>query len=83
MDQHGSEYLPVDTPSIPGLGSKVKTFYSESSHVAYKIKGNPCTMLVHILSSHARSTIGVGSKRFFLNVVMLYIKLKEKKYRPT
>ena len=33
--------VPVDTPSNPGMGSKVKTIYfSESSHVTYQIKGN-------------------------------------------
>ena len=32
--------LSLHTPSTPGMWSKVKTFFSESSHVAYQIKGN-------------------------------------------
>ena len=33
--------LPTDTPLTRGLGSKGQTIYfSESSHVAYQIKGN-------------------------------------------
>ena len=67
MHQYASKYLPIDTPSIPGVGSKVKTFFSESSHVAYQIKENGACiqhMLEHILSLHTPSTIGVGSKLF-------------------
>ena len=33
--------LPTDTPSTQGVGSKGQTIaFSESSHVAYQIKGN-------------------------------------------
>ena len=32
--------LSLHTPSAPGAGSKVKTFFSEYSDVAYQIKGN-------------------------------------------
>ena len=33
--------LPTDTPSTEGVGSKGQTIsFSESSHVAYQIKGN-------------------------------------------
>ena len=33
--------LPTDTPSTQGVGSKSQTIsFSESSHVAYQIKGN-------------------------------------------
>ena len=32
--------LPIDTPSMQGVGSKGQTISSESSHVAYQIKGN-------------------------------------------
>ena len=33
--------LPTDTPLTQGVGSKGQTIYfSESSHVAYQIKGN-------------------------------------------
>ena len=43
-------------------------------------------MQAHILSLQTPSIHGAGSKGqnpFFLNVVMLHIKLKGKKYRPT
>ena len=34
-------FLPADTPSTPGRGSKGQTIsFSESSHVAYQKKGN-------------------------------------------
>ena len=34
-------WLPTDTPSTQGVGSKLQTIsFSESSHVAYQIKGN-------------------------------------------
>ena len=32
--------FPTDTPSTQGMGQKVKLSLSESSHVAYQIKGN-------------------------------------------
>ena len=36
-----ANFLPTDTPSTQGVGSKGQTIYfSESSHVAYQIKGN-------------------------------------------
>ena len=85
MHQYGSKYLPIDTPSIPGVGSKVKTFFSESSHVAYQIKENGACiqhMLEHILSLHTPRPLGLG-QNYFLNVVMLYIKFKGRKHRPT
>ena len=39
-------------PRTPGVGSKVKTFFSESSRVAYQINvnGTQSTMQAHILS---------------------------------
>ena len=42
MQQHGSKYFRVDTPSTTGgLGSKGHNiFFSESRHDAYQIKGN-------------------------------------------
>ena len=40
MQQYGSKYLPTDTPSTTGWGQKVDPFFSESSNVAYQIKGN-------------------------------------------
>ena len=62
-------------------------FFSESSHVTYQINWNGAksTMQAHILSLLTPSISGVGSKgqnSFFLNVVMLHIKLKRKNYRP-
>ena len=33
-----AHFLSLHTPSTPVLGSKVKTFFSESSHVAYQIR---------------------------------------------
>ena len=67
---------------IKGWGQKVKTFFSsESSHVAYQIKGHiaKSTTKAHILSLHTPSAPGVGSKGqniFFLKVVILHIKFK-------
>ena len=41
LQQHGSNFLPTDTPLTQGVGSKGQTIYfCESSHVAYQIKGN-------------------------------------------
>ena len=81
--------LPTDTPSTEGVGSKGQTiFFSESSHVVYQIKGNwaQSTMKANTLSLHTPMTLG-GVKRsfyfYFLKVVMLHIKLKWKKCRPT
>ena len=44
-DEAGSKMvaniLPTDTPSTQGVGTKGQTIsFSESSHVAYQIKGN-------------------------------------------
>ena len=82
--------LPRDTPSTQGVGSKGQTIYfCESSHVAYQIKVNRAqsTMKANMLSLHTPTTPGVGSKGHiifsFLKVVMLHIKLKWKKCRPT
>ena len=47
--------LPTDAPLTPGLGSKGQTIYfSESSHVAYQIKGHwaQSTMKANMLSLH-------------------------------
>ena len=81
--------LPTDTPSTQGMGSKGQTIYfCESSHVTYQIKGNwaQSTMKANMLSLHTPTTPGVESKGHFfsfLKVVMLHIKLKWKKCRPT
>ena len=74
-------------------------YFSESSHVAYQIKADDAgsNIVANILptdtpltqgvgSLHTSTTPGVGSKGhflFFLKVVMLLIKVKWKKCRPT
>ena len=61
--------LPTDTPSTQGVGSKGQTIsFSESSHVAYQIKGNYAqnTMKANMLSLHTPATPGVGSKGHFV-----------------
>ena len=72
MQQHAS------TSSTPGVQSS-NIFFSESSHVAYQIKGNDeCSNTqAHMLSLHTPSTPRVRSKvkTFFLKVIMLHIKL--------
>ena len=80
--------LPTDTPSTQGVRSKGQTIsFSESSHVAYQIKGNwsQSTMKANMLSLHTPTTPWGGVKRSFsfLKVVMLHIKWKWKKCRPT
>ena len=47
-------FCPYMYPWPLGLGQKVKTFFSENSHVAYQIKGNGAKsdMQSHILSLH-------------------------------
>ena len=77
-----ANYLPTDTPSTQGVGSKGQTIsFSESSHVAYQIKADNAgsNMVANILPTDTPSTQGVGSKvklYLFLKVVMLHIKLK-------
>ena len=60
--------LPTDTPSTLGVGPKGKIiFFSESSPVAYQIKGNLAliTMKANMLPLHTPWTPGVGSKGHF------------------
>ena len=56
--------LLLHKTSIPGLGSKVKLLFSESSHVAYQIKGNEIysTRQANIQYLHTPLTPGVVSK---------------------
>ena len=56
--------LSSHTPSTPVVGQRSEHFFSESSHVAYQIKGNGTwsTMLAHSLSLHKPLTLSVGSK---------------------
>ena len=72
--------LTLHTPSILGVGSNVKTFFSESN-VAYQIKrewsiehnASTYSVLTHILDPW----VGVkGQNIFFLKVVMLHIILE-------
>ena len=79
--------LPTDTRSTQGLGSKGQTIsFSESSHVAYQIKGNwahhesKYAVITHTRDQGWGQNIILFS---FLKVVMLHIKLKWKKCRPT
>ena len=61
---------PLQTPLTPGVGSKVKVFFSESSHVAYEMNWNG-SMKAHILLQHTSLAPRVGSKDqniFFLKV---------------
>ena len=80
-------FLPTDTPSTQGVGSKGQTIYfSESSHAAYQIKADDAgsNMVANILPTDTPSTQGVGSKvklYLFLKVVMLHIKLKGIEHR--
>ena len=58
-------FLPTDTPSTQGVGSKGQTIYfSESSHVAYQIKADNAgsNIVANILPTDTPSTQGVGSK---------------------
>ena len=57
-------FFPYTHPLPIGLGQKVKTFFSESTHAANQIKGNGAlkTMHAHILSLYTLSVPGVGSK---------------------
>ena len=60
--------LPIDTPSTQGVGSNGQTrSFSESSHIAYQIKGNlkQSIMKSNMLSLHTPTTPGSGSKGHF------------------
>ena len=62
--------LPTDTPLTQGVGSKGQTIsFSESSHVAYQIKGNSAqsTMNTNMLSLHTPMTPRLGSKGHFFS----------------
>ena len=60
-----ANFLPTDTPSTQGMGSKGQTIYfSESSHVAYQIKADDAgsNMVANIFPTDTPLTQGVGSK---------------------
>ena len=56
MQQHGSKFLHVDTPSTPGMLSKGQNIcLSESNRVEYQIKGNTAsTYSIHIHTLNPR-----------------------------
>ena len=59
-------FLPTDTPSTPGGGSKGQAIYfSESSHVAYQIKADDdgSNMVANILPTDTPLPPGGGVKR--------------------
>ena len=72
--------LSLHTPRPPGLGQKVKTFFSESSPAAFQNKWS--TMQAHIPYTHPQ-LLGWFKGKQNLNMVMLHIKFKGRKYRPT
>ena len=81
-------FCPYMYPRPLGWGQKVKTFFSENSHVAYQIKGKGAKsdMQSHILSLHTPLAPGWGQKVktcccFFLKEAMLHIKLKVMEHR--
>ena len=74
--------LSTEHPRPRGWGQKVKLFlFSESSHVAYQIKGNlaQSTMKANMLSLYTPTTPGMGSKgHFFKSSLVTYqIKVEE------
>ena len=78
-------------PSAPGARSKGENFlFSESSHVAYQREWSVehhASIYLFFYSVHKYTldpwVRSKGQNFFFLNVVMLHIKLKGKTYRPT
>ena len=58
-----TNFLPTDTPSTQGVGSKGQTIsFSESSHVAYQIKADDAgsNMVANILPTDTPLTRGGG-----------------------
>ena len=90
MQQHGNKYFALRTPLYPhppnlvvgsiGLNS---TFFNMAM-LPYKLKGieynaSTYSLLTHILNLW----VGLKGKKKYLHVVMLFIKLRGKKYRLT
>ena len=76
--------LPTDTPLTQGAGSKGQTIsFSESSHVAYQINWESSTEHHECKYAVITHTNDPRGHFFLLKVVMLHIKLKWKKCRPT
>ena len=82
--QHARTYSVLTHTFNPWVGSKVKTFFSESSHVAYQ-KGMEHRAPCRHIYLHTPSTHGVGSKvkifLFFYEAALLHIKLKGIEHR--
>ena len=60
-----ANFLPTDTPSTQGVGSKGQTIcFTESSHDAYQIKADDAgsNMVANILPTDTPLTLGKGSK---------------------
>ena len=64
-----------------GSGQKVKTFLTESSHVAYQIKGNGTQSKCKYTFCPYSTRWGQKVKLFLLKVVMLHIKLNGMEHR--
>ena len=67
--------LSLHTPSTPGVGSNVKTFFLKVVMLHIKLKG--MEHKAHMLCTHTPSTPRWGQNVIFLKVVMLHIKSKE------
>ena len=80
--------LLTDTPTTPGVGSKGQTIsFTESSHVAYQRElSTEHHESKYAVIIHTNDPWGGGQKVIFcsfLKVVMLHVKVKWKKCRPT
>ena len=86
-DYECSNIFCPHTPTASDPGGGVKTFFSESSHVACQIRRewNIEHHAIIYLFSHTTSTAGVGSKViiFFIKAVVLHIKLKGMEHRAS
>ena len=73
--------LSLHTPAASGVGSKGQNiFFLKVVMLQIKLNGAPCK---HIFLTHTHSLwVGLKGKQN-LNMVMLHIKFKGKKYRPT
>ena len=61
MQQQASTYSVHTYTLTPWVGSKVKTFFSESTHIAYQKRS---TMQAHILSLHPPPWGGAKGQHF-------------------
>ena len=75
-----AHFLSLHTPSIPGIGPKVKTFFLKVVMLPIKLTGMkrraPCKQ-IDSMSLHTHSAFGLGQKvKTFFKVAMLHTKLK-------